>query len=128
MFHSDGQVMEILEGMDGRRAPLNDWICKLLWPWAQRIISDNNRYTLAFDELEMLMALSSLAHDEIVAPSAFCYQRDRRIFIMEKIEELLSALDNNSPLVICNIFGDTAEQCKQRLGTLKQSISDLRYQ
>ena len=52
------EVMKILEGMDKHYAPLNDWIHDALRPHAERIIPDNNRYTLVFDKLEILMALS----------------------------------------------------------------------
>ncbi len=129
MFLNGGSaVMKILEGMDKHHLPLHEWISKVLWSYAQRIIPDNHRYILAFDELEMLMALSSLAHDNRgVALGAFCYREDNRIRIIEKIEESLSTLGNNSPLVIYRIFGETAEQCRQSLETLTQYISALRW-
>ena len=129
MFYDGGQVMKILEGMNERYVPLNDWIAEVLRPYAQHIIPDNSRYTLTFDELEMLMALSSLAHDNMrVVAGAFCYREDNRIRIVEKIEESLSTLGDSSPLVICKIFGKTAEQCKETLGALKQHLLDFRYQ
>ena len=128
MFHYGGEVMKILDGMDNHRAPLNDWISRVLWSYAQRIIPDNHRYNLAFDELEMLMALSSLAHDNWgVASGAFCYREDNRIHIVEKFEKSFSTLGNNSPLVNCKIFGETTEQCKRRLETLKQHVAALRW-
>ena len=58
LFDNGGQVMQILEGMDKHHAPLNDWIHNILRPYAERIIPDNDRYTLVFDKLEILMALS----------------------------------------------------------------------
>ena len=57
-FSDAGRQMQILEGMDRKRVPLNDWIHKTLQPFAERIIRDNNRYTFVFDKLEILIALS----------------------------------------------------------------------
>ena len=62
LFDNGGQVMQILEGMDKHHAPLNDWINNILRPYAERIIPDNDRYTLVFDKLEILMALSYAHH------------------------------------------------------------------
>ena len=58
LFMQGGRVMRILEGMDNRHAPLNDWVHKTLRPYVERVIPDNNRYTMVFDKLEILMALS----------------------------------------------------------------------
>ena len=58
LFSRGGQEMQILEEMDRRYAPLNDWIYDTLRSHAESIIPDDNRYTLAFDKLEILMALS----------------------------------------------------------------------
>ena len=125
MFRSGGSVMNILEDMDDRRVPLNDWICKVLRPYAQRIIPDNNRYILTFVELEMLIALSSLAYDkESMTLGTFCYRRDNRIRIIDKIEDSISTLGNNSPFVICRIFGETDKMCKDKLRTFKHLTSD----
>ena len=44
-FSYAGREMQILEGMDRRHVPVNDWIHKTLQPFAERIIRDNNRYT-----------------------------------------------------------------------------------
>ena len=125
MFYSGGPVMNILEDMDERRVPLNDWMYKVLRPYAQRIIRDNNRYTLTFVELEMLMALSSLAYDDgSMTLGTFCYRRDNRIRIIDKIEDSISTLGNSSPFVICRIFGETEKQCKDKLRTFKRLTSD----
>ena len=62
--HLGGQAMQILEGMDRHYAPLNDWIHNALRSYAERVIPDNERYTLAFDKLELLMALSYAHYKE----------------------------------------------------------------
>ena len=128
-------VMRLLEGMDRRRAPLNDWIHNALWPYAECIIPDNNRYTFVFDKLEILMALSYAHHKKNwssdmqssdlywVPPGAFGHRFENRNQILQEIRESLSKKRDESPFVTCGIFGETAEACEQGLAALEQFIS-----
>ena len=126
LFEYDGQVMKVLEGMDQRILPLNDWIYKVLRPHAERIILDNDRYTLVFDKLEILMALSYLHHKgewSWAPPGVFTYRRESRTRIMQEIKESLSTKQKDSLFVTCNIFGETAEACGRCLTALEGCIS-----
>ena len=137
LFDNGGKVMQILEGMDRRYAPLNDWIHNTLRPYAERIIPDNDRYTLIFDKLEILMALSFAHHKgnwssdmnsfELywAPPGAFGYRRENKTRIMREIEESLSKKQDESPFVMSGIFGETGEDFKQGLAALEQFISKL---
>ena len=131
LFSNGGQVLQILEGMEKRYAPLNDWIHEALRPYAERIIPDNDRYTLVFDKLEILMALNYAYHKDekgewYRAPlGAFGYRVANRTRIMQEIEESLSTKREESPFVTCGIFGDTAEACKQGLAALKDFVPKL---
>ena len=133
LFSDSGQVMQILEGMDRRHAPLNDWIHEALRPYAERIIPDDNRYTLVFDKLEILMALS-YAHKAKrtsewywAPPGAFGYRSDNRTRIMQEVEESLSKKQAESPFVTSGIFGETAEECKKGVAALEQFVPELRW-
>ena len=53
-----GHAMRILEGMERRYAPLNDWIHGVLREHTTSIIPNDLRYSLVFDKLEILIALS----------------------------------------------------------------------
>ena len=134
LFESGGQVMQILEGMDKYHAPLNDWIHDALRPHAERIIPDNDRYTLVFDKLEILMALSYAHHDAAQSskrcwapPGAFGYRFQNFNSILREMEESLSAEGNASPFVTSAVFGETAEDCKQGLAALKDFVPKLRW-
>ena len=133
LFSGGGQIMQHLEGMDRRHAPLNDWIHDTLQSHAELIIHDNNRYTLVFDKLEILMALSYAYHDErsldrYWAPAgAFGYRSDNRGRIFQEIEESLSTMQAESPYVTSGIFGETVAECKQGVEALKQFIPSLRW-
>ena len=132
-YNLNGQTMRMLEGMDRRYAPLNDWIHDTVRSHAERIIPEKNRYTLVFDKLEILFALN-YAHKPIrssktywAPPGAFGYRYRyaNRIPILQEIEESLSTMKAESPYVTSGIFGDTVEQCQQGVEDLEQFIPSL---
>ena len=134
LFSFGGQVMRILEGMDRRYVPLNDWIHEALWPYAEHIIPDNDRYTLVFDKLEILMALSYAHHrgdrsSEMywAPPGAFGYRSENSNPLLREMEESLSAKRNESPFVTSGVFGETAEDCEQGLEALKNFVQKLSW-
>ena len=135
LFSRGGQVMRLLEGMDRRFAPLNDWIYQTLQPYTERIIPDKNLYTLAFDKLEILMSLSSANHPKentyggLQIPGAFGYRyrHTNRVPIFQEIEESLSTTGVDSPYIISGIFGETVEECQQGLEALRQFIPKLNW-
>ena len=131
-FRDGAKVMKTLEGMDNRRLPLNDWIHNALRPHAECIIPDNDHYTLIFDKLELLMALSYAHHKADQSserywgpPGAFGYRSANCNSILREMEESLSAEGNISPFVRSGVFGETAEDCKQDLAALKIFVSRL---
>ena len=127
MFYEGGQVMQILEGMEKRYAPLNDWIHDALRPFSERIVTDDNRYTRVFDKLEILIALGCVhknPSDGNWAPGAFGYRRDR-VRIFHEIEESLATMQDESPYVKCGIFGATTGECGQSLTKLKELVHGL---
>lgn len=129
LFDGDGQVMRILDRMERRSAPLNDWIHDGLRPHAARVLRDETRYTLVFDKLETLIALA-YAHrrpDDASCPlGTFAYRRQDRTRSVAEITESLSSRRDDSPFVTCGIFGDTSEVCKQRLDRLIDFIGRTR--
>ena len=128
-YSNGAKVMKILEGMGDRVLPLNDWIYKVLWPYAERIISGNDRYTLVFDTLEILMALSYAHHqgkgdDRYWAPpGAFVYRRENQTRILQEIRKSLETRKDESSFVTCGIFGESAEACERSLTTLEGFVS-----
>ena len=128
-FLGGAKVMKNLEGMEKRLLPLNDWIHEALRLHVERIIPDSERYTVVFDKLEILMALS-YAHEADrssgrywVPPGAFGYRSANFNSILREMEESLSAEGNESPFVRSGIFGKTAVDCKQGLAGLKDFVS-----
>ena len=127
LFDGNGHMMRMLEGMERRYVPLNDWIHDALRRHGGRIIAEDSRYTFVFDELEILMALNYIHVDsreslDIWAPlGAFGHRRETRDRILQVIETSLSGR-GDSPFVQSGIFGDTAEVCRQRLAELQKVV------
>ena len=133
LFGGNGTLMRLLEGMDDRYAPLNGWMHDALRPHAARVIVDDFQYTLVWDTLEILIALSYL-HRHSADPGGcwppvgcFGYREPNRTRIFQQIEASLSSRRNESPYVGCGIFGDTAEVCGQRLTALRRVVVDLQW-
>ena len=107
LLSNGGKVMQSLEGMDRRHAPLNDWIHEVLRPYAERIIPDNDRYTLVFDKLEILMALNYAYHKDEkdewywAPPGAFGYRGANRTRIMQEIGGI--ALNKTRRIAVRNV-------------------------
>ena len=121
LFDGDQRAMRILDGMERRRVPLNDWMHDVLRPHAARVVPDGARYTFVFDKLEILMALAYVhVHSGFgsLPLGAFGYRAEHRDRIVKEIAESLSSSGDGSPFVKSGVFGDTAEVCKQRLDTL----------
>ena len=119
-------MKRLLEGMDNRYAPLNDRIHETLHPYTERIIPDNNRYTLIFDKLEILVSLNFMYQNSPnphwAPPGAFGYRYQNTERIFQKINQSLSTEQNESLFVTCGLFGNTAQVCLQNLAILGQFI------
>ena len=129
---SSQQGMRLLEGMERRRAPLNDWIHGTLRQYMGNITHNDEQYDLMFDKLEILMALGYMYHKRPEglswAPAGrYAYRSANRIQILEEVERPIAALQDESPLVKSRIFGDTAEECTGRIEDLKKFVSSLHW-
>ena len=126
------RAMQLLEGMERRHVPLNDWIHEFLWEYTSNTILNYKRYELIFDKLETLIALSYAHHERrpeglYWAPlSSFMYRHQNRREILGEIEESIDTFQSQSPFVKAGIFGDTAEDCLQSLRDLESFVSQLR--
>ena len=134
LFSDPLRAMRMLEGMEKRKVPLNDWIHVALRPYSEHIIPDFDQYTLFFDKLEILMALSYLGYEHRKADwsserhywapaGAFVYRSPNRERILHEIEESLSTKQDRSPFVTSAVFGETPEDCRQGLAALKNFFS-----
>jgi hypothetical protein len=117
LFQNGIEPAKLLEGMEKRYVPLNDWLQDLLKPYMKQIATSDNRFMLVFDKLEILMALSYAYHtgqagEYYWAPAGcYRYRHDNREKILKEICDSLSRDGENSIYVASKIFGDSAKVC-----------------
>lgn len=132
LFEQGGQTARFLDGMDKRHAPLNDWLHEALRKPVERVISNKDRYTLAFDKLEVMMALGYAHHAKRtkdwywVPPGAFGYRSENRERVLLEIEQSLSGKGRDSPFVTSGIFGDSVEACTDALTAFREFTGKIR--
>ena len=133
MYNTLGQDATILERMDQKHAPLNEWIHEVLRESVRRVVPQNERYTLIFDKLEILIALSAARHQDEKYPGelpylvagSFGYRAKNAKMILREIRNSVSTENASSPFVTAGLFGDTAEDCMQWLDALEEWIPKL---
>lgn len=131
LFEHGGQVAQILDGMERRQAPLNDWLHAVLRQPMKRLIPNDDRYTYLFDKLEMLMALGYAQHAKRTKdwywapPGAFGYRGQNRDRFLQEMDESISRERERSIYVQSGIFGDTAEVCTQALTAFREFVAKI---
>ena len=124
LFSSGGRPMRILEGMEQRTFPINDWIHDTLQPITKLVIPDAQQFTLAFDRLEILIALA-FAHrgkpfvDGWMPVGAFQYRFDNRTRVLQEIRDSITDSGSSCEFVRSGIFGETVDECEQKLKSLE---------
>ncbi len=125
LFEQGGQTARILEDMDRRHAPLNDRLHSVLRQSTKRLIPNEDRYTLVFDKLEMLMSLGYAHHAKRTKdwywapPGAWGYRTQNRDRFLAEMDASISTEKGNSPFVRSGIFGDSPEVCAQNLASFR---------
>ena len=131
LFDNGGKAAQILEGMERRYAPLNDWLHDVLREPARRVLQNDARYTYTFDKLEVLMALGYAYHAKRTKdwywapPGAFGYRGANRERILNEIEASLTQDGANSAYVTSGLFGKTPEECTKGLADLREFLKEV---
>lgn len=120
--------LRLLEGMEQRYYPLNDWMHDTLQAMTTPTIRDPQRYTLLFDKLEILIALAFAHHGKQslggwVPVGAFHYRYENRERVITEIRESLAADGEESPFVAAGLFGDSVAECEANIEQLKAFLS-----
>ena len=128
LFSSGDRPMRILEGMEQRKFPLNDWIHDSLQPVASRLIPDALDFTLTFDQLEIMIALALSRRGERfgdgwIPLGAFQYRDENRNRVLQEIRDSIADNGSSSEFVRSGIFGETVAECEQRLQGLETFLS-----
>ena len=132
MFSRGQRTMQVLEGMERHRYPLNDWIQRVLRGPARHLLRDDNHFTRIFDKLEILVALSAGRIQEWsgrywAPPGCFCWKWNSRNPTIAEIMESTKSEQDDSPFVRSGIFGKNAEECRKRLDDLQQFVANISW-
>jgi len=124
------ETVRLLDGMERRHTPLNDWLHTLLRPLTKRLIPTDARYTLQFNKLEILMALSAGYHSErepdwYWVPPGYGYRHDNCKSVLQEIEASLAKHGNGSPFVKSEIFGTSVAECRKELEAFNTFLQKL---
>ena len=123
--------MRILEGMEERFAPLNDWMHDSLRPHTRRVAQGSERYDRDFDKLELLIALNHAHYvnkrttRDFLPAGQFGYKSTARARILDEIKDSLSTHQDDSPYVTSQVFGRTSAECVLSLEILDSYLSKL---
>lgn len=131
LFENGSEPAKLLEGMDRRHAPLNDWLHDLLKSHSKQLWSTEAEFTFAFDKLEILAALSSPFHAKReegwywAPPGCYGYRHDNRARILDEIRSSLDRYGDQSPYVVSGIFGQKATECISGLDRFTEFLKEL---
>ncbi len=122
-----GSPMTMLEGMENYQLPLNEWMFNTLRKFTKGLIPDEDRYRLDFVKLEMLMSMNSVYRRSPdwrgQTRGIFLYNFETAGVVLQEITDSIADHRDDSPFVKADIFGQTSEDCMQRIDGLQQWIS-----
>ena len=124
-FDDARSPMQLLEGMERRYTPLNDWIHGIMWKYMNTTTHESAQYDLLFDKLEILFALSFAFHEERLgslywAPlGSYLHRTQNRRQILGEMEKSISTHGEESSYVKASIFGETPQDCMRALEQFK---------
>ena len=123
------EYWKFLEGMERMHMPFSEWVHRVLRQPLRQLIPDDDKYTLTFDRFEILtsLAFTSLPENDPnrFPLGAFIYRSSNRQRISAEMSESISVRGDESQLVKCGIFGETPEECLQRINHFEEYVSQM---
>lgn len=127
IFSHGGKQAQILEGMENRHAPLNDWLFNKLREHSKSVIFNEKKFELTFDRLEVLISLCYLSAEgeEWAPPGAYGYRTGNASYILEEISSSLEKGKDSSVYVKSGLFGNSLKECLDNLEKFKVFTSKI---
>ncbi|MBP1627548.1 MAG: putative NTPase [Holophagaceae bacterium] len=124
-------VWKQLEGMDNRRAPLNDWMYEFLKPFFRQLTPTEDSFEIAFDRFEVILALAYAVHgereQECVPPGAFGYRHRNRDRALSEIRDSIEKEASNSPFIASGLLGDSPSDAERAFKAFQNTLSRLQW-
>jgi hypothetical protein len=120
----------LLEGMSKQKFPLNDWLHKTLSECLGESFSSNDEYTLAFDTIEILLALSFGKHSGSHTwrpPGCYGYRTGNFELVISDIKNSMATFAEDSIYVKSKLFGNSVAECLEQIQILSEFSGRLRW-
>jgi hypothetical protein len=120
----------LLEGMSKQKFPLNDWLHKTLSECLGESFSSNDEYTLAFDTIEILLALSFGKHSGSHTwrpPGCYGYRTGNFELVISDIKNSMATFAEDSMYVKSKLFGNSVAECLEQIQILSEFSGRLRW-
>jgi hypothetical protein len=120
----------LLEGMSDRKFPLNDWLHNTLRECLGESFSSSEEYTLAFDTVEILLALSFGKHAGTHAwrpPGCYGYRTGNFELVIGDIKNSIDTFAEDSPYIKSGLFGNSVAECLEQIKALSEFSGQLRW-
>ena len=125
-----------LQGMENNPAPLNSWLQNSLFRCLGDNFSSSHEFTLAFDQVEILLALAYGKYgirnfqrpEKWFPPGCYCYRNDDSLeSIIIEITNSLTSPETAIPYVTSGLFGDSASECQEQLNSLRAFVNKINW-
>ena len=122
----------LLADMESHYVPLNDWVHDTLRKPFKQLIPSDQRYSLTFDRIEILIALAYSHLQEVSDWSSrwfpigsFVYRSQNRRLILQEIRDSITNSGLTSPYVSFGIFGENPEKCLELLDEFPSFVASV---
>jgi hypothetical protein len=125
----EADVARYLVGVEGRGAPLNDWIHDALYKQIGSEFPSKEEFTLCFDRIEIMIALVFGAYGASASRGHFPlggygYRYENFEIIMAEFEGSINSLGATSPFIESEIFGGSIASANENIGLFKAFTSE----
>lgn len=123
----------LLEGMDRRRAPVNNWMEETLFNFVGDEFVSRSEFEDHFDWVEIVLAIAcrqsraTTQPRDWFPPATFGYRSAGLESVTARINTSLDELDERSPYVLSGLFGATTQECREAVVALNQFVPNLRW-
>ncbi|MDO4636961.1 MAG: SIR2 family protein [Lautropia sp.] len=123
---------KLLQGMENKHLPLNEWNYKMLKPKLQHITPTCQKFTYHFDIIEIMLSTWNL-HKSMLEQTnkhpplgIYIYRNDRDNRVFHEINNSIKKPGKIPPYVKFSIFGNSSTECESTMGNLTSFIQKTR--
>lgn len=133
LFERGSDTIKVLPGREREFTPLQNHLEELLWPIFRSHFPSEAAFHLAFDRLEIVMALFyavpaiEKGQRYWTLPGSYGWRSENRQRVFDNIRNSLTTAGENSPFVTSRLAGNSAEHALKNLDELEQFVPRLNW-